>query len=681
MSASARPRATAPRIWAKFGRSVGAILPPLLFGIRLWAAVCLALIVAFWLELDDPSWAGTSAAIVCQPVLGASLRKGWFRLIGTVVGAIGAVVLTACFPQSRAGFLIGLALWAGVCAFVATLLRNFASYAAALAGYTLAIIAGNELGSVGGANGDAFNLALTRGTEIWVGIVCAGLVLATTDLGGTRRRLASMLTGLAAETASGLMRTLGVSGAAQAASRTARRRLLARVSGLDPVIDQASGEIATLPFRPRTLQAAVEGLTGALLAWRVIANYLEYAGEADADRADVRRCLSPEVLALEDGAARAMENAGPTRATLRAAARRLVAMRAETPGRRMLADSAAAGLLGLSRALTGVLALGEPRLSVSPRQVARLRVPDLLPPLINGVRAFLTVGGVSLLWIWLAWPGGSTAIVFGAVIITLLAPQEDMAFAAARAFTIGTGLTAICAAIVDFAILPQVTTLAGFCASLALVLVPAGALLTQGWQPVVFTAVAANFMPLLGPANLMAYDPETYYNFALALFTGIALAMLMFRLVPPLTPAARTQRLLALTLRDLRRLCRGTRHWRAAEWEQHVYGRLSALPASADILQPSRLAAMLPVGIGLIRLRRIASRFGLGADLDAAIAAVAAGDSAAAIRALAVFDAALAGCSPDRPGRKVRLRARGTILSVTDALRHYGTYFDARVAA
>jgi Fusaric acid resistance protein family len=75
--------------------------PPLLFGLRLWASVCLALYVAFWLELDNAYWAGTSAAIVCQPHLGASLRKGWFRMIGTVVGAVAIVVLTACFPRLR----------------------------------------------------------------------------------------------------------------------------------------------------------------------------------------------------------------------------------------------------------------------------------------------------------------------------------------------------------------------------------------------------------------------------------------------------------------------------------------------------------------------------------------------------------------------------------------------------
>src|SRR5579862_201878 len=90
---------------------------PLLFGVRLWASVCLALFVAFWLQLDDPFWAGTSAAVVCQPQLGAALRKGWFRMIGTVVGAVAIVVLTACFPQDRVAFFALLALWGGVCAF------------------------------------------------------------------------------------------------------------------------------------------------------------------------------------------------------------------------------------------------------------------------------------------------------------------------------------------------------------------------------------------------------------------------------------------------------------------------------------------------------------------------------------------------------------------------------------
>lgn len=42
--------------------------PPLLFGFRLWALVCLALYVAFWLQLDNPFWAGYTAATVCQEI-------------------------------------------------------------------------------------------------------------------------------------------------------------------------------------------------------------------------------------------------------------------------------------------------------------------------------------------------------------------------------------------------------------------------------------------------------------------------------------------------------------------------------------------------------------------------------------------------------------------------------------
>src|SRR5258708_24467207 len=186
------PRADAGAIgrWNSAFANAAKVAPPLLYALRLWAAVCLALFVAFWLELDNPFWAGTSAAIVCQPQLGASLRKGWFRMVGTLIGAITIVILTACFPQNRIGFLVLLALWGGICAFAATAFRNFASYSAALAGYTAAIIAADNLGATGGASSDVFLLAVTRASEICIGIACAGIVLPGTDLRRAPRRRA-----------------------------------------------------------------------------------------------------------------------------------------------------------------------------------------------------------------------------------------------------------------------------------------------------------------------------------------------------------------------------------------------------------------------------------------------------------------------------------------------------------
>jgi len=151
-------------------------------------------------------------AIVCQPHLGASLRKGWFRMIGTIIGAVAVVVLTACFPQDRAPFLVGLALWGAGCALVSTLLRNFAAYSAALAGYTVAIIASDQLGATGGPNGQAFMLAVFRASEICIGIVSAGVVLAGTDLGGARRRVATLFAAISAEITGRVTGTLALAG-------------------------------------------------------------------------------------------------------------------------------------------------------------------------------------------------------------------------------------------------------------------------------------------------------------------------------------------------------------------------------------------------------------------------------------------------------------------------------------
>jgi Fusaric acid resistance protein family len=60
------------RLGAALSAALRAAGPPLLFGLRVWASVCLALYVAFWLELDNAFWAGTSAAIIASDQLGAT---------------------------------------------------------------------------------------------------------------------------------------------------------------------------------------------------------------------------------------------------------------------------------------------------------------------------------------------------------------------------------------------------------------------------------------------------------------------------------------------------------------------------------------------------------------------------------------------------------------------------------
>jgi len=660
--------------------AIGAAGPPLLFGLRLWASVCLALYVAFWLELDNAYWAGTSAAIVCQPHLGASLRKGWFRLIGTVVGAVAIVVLTACFPQDRAPFLVGLALWGAGCALVATLLRNFAAYAAALAGYTAAIIASDQLGATGGPNGQAFMLAVYRASEICIGIVCAGIVLAGTDLGGARRRLGTLFAGLSAEIAGCFAGTLVLAGAEFGKIQTIRRELVRRVIALDPVIDEAFGESSQLRYHSPVLQRAVDGLLAALSAWRTVAVRLARLPEAEArQQADAVLARVPEELRprpKQDEPTRWM--ADPTRmlGACDAGIRRLSALPAGTPSVQLLADQTAEVLAGISHALNGLalLAVDPARPASRSRGVRRLRIPDWLPPLVNAGRAFVVIGAAELFWIVTEWPNGALAITFAAIGVILFAPRADQAYATAIGFMIGSILTVAIAATLKFAVLPNVETFASFGLIIGFVLVPAGAFLALQWRPAIFTGVVTAFVPLLAPANPMSYDTEQFYNAALAIVAGVGAAALSFRLVPPLTPAFRTRRLLELTWRDLRRLAKGSIPYTPNDWQDRMYGRFSVLPDEAQPLQRSLLLAAFSVGTEIVQLRHIALRLELSAALDGALEALAQGRCAIATARLALVDQLLAA----RFGASLAaLRARGLILALSEALTQHSFYFDA----
>ncbi len=652
--------------------------PPLLFGLRLWASVCLALYVAFWLELPNAQWAGTSAAIVCQPHLGASLRKGWYRMIGTVVGAVAIVVLTACFPQDRAPFLVGLALWGAACALVSTLLRNFAAYAAALAGYTVAIIASDQFGATGGPNGQAFMLAVYRASEICIGIVSAGIVLAGTDFGGAPRRLATLFAALSAEITGRFTGTLTLAGANFDDAQRVRRELTRRVIALDPVIDEALGEFSQLRYHSPVLQTAVDGLIAALAGWRAAALLLARSPQERA-RQEAGAVLArvPAELRLgpeQDQPTRRMADPTGLLRACDAAVRRLVALPAGTPSLRLLADQTAEVLAGISHALNGLALLAaDPARPVSrSRGVRRLRIPDWLPPLVNAGRAFVVIGAAELFWIVTAWPNGAGAITFAAIGVILFAPRADQAYAAAMSFMVGTAISAAAAAIIAFAVLPNSETFTAFSLAIGLALVPFGAGVAQPWQTVVFIGATANFVPLLAPSNQMSYDTVQFYNSASGIVAGAAAAALSFRLIPPLSPAFRTRRLLALTLRDLRRLTRGPIPRTPEDWEGRMYGRLAALPDAAQPLQRSEMLAAFSVGTQIIQLRRIARRRDLGSELDSALEALRRGDIALATARLDRLDDVLAA----RPGAAA-LRARGSILAMTEVLTHHAAYFEA----
>jgi uncharacterized membrane protein YccC len=667
-------------VWGSAARAAG---PPLLFGLRLWAAVCLALYVAFWLELDNAYWAGTSAALVCQPHLGASLRKGWFRMIGTLIGAVVIVVLSGLFPQNRFGFLVSLALWGGACALVATLLRNFAAYAAALAGYTAAIIASDQLGATGGLNGQAFMLAITRVSEIWIGIVSAGIVLAGTDFGDAPRRLAAQFAALAAEIAKGFSSSLALAGFSSSDTlQPVRRELIRRVIALDPIMDESLGESSRLRYHSPLLQGAIDGLFYALAAWRSAVVRLSRLPKdvARQEANAILRSIPPELRSAAQAGQTIpwTENPSGKRAECDAAARALRALPPGSPSLRLLAAHAANLLAGFAAVLDGLALLVADPARIRSRRRMTPHVPDWLPALVNGGRAFVTIGAVEVFWIATEWPNGAQAITFTAIAVILLAPRADAAYAQAVSFMIGIALAAVCAAIILFAVLPNRATFAGFSIVMGLYLVPVGMLMAQSSQAMfaLFTAMSGNFVPLLAPANQMSYDTVQFYNSALAIVAGCGVAALSFRLLPPLSPAFRVERLLELTLRDLRRLATANVGRLPADWEGRIYKRLVAMPDEAEPLQRTQLLTALSLGSEIIELRRVAPQLGLASDLDAALEPFAQGNSAAAVARLERLDRRLASLTESDPQTLLILHERARILLISDALMQHRAYFD-----
>jgi hypothetical protein len=124
---------------------------------------------------------------------------------------------------------------------------------------------------------------------------------------------------------------------------------------------------------------------------------------------------------------------------------------------------------------------------------------------------------------------------------------------------------------------------------------------------------------------------------------GCSVAPLSFRLLPVPSPEVRAHRLLALAVRDVRRLAVASQP--LEDWESLVCGRLAALLDQAEPLQRSRLLAALSVGTEILHLHRIVPRLGADVDLDAAVEDIARGNSAFAVARMRQLDRCLASSS------------------------------------
>jgi uncharacterized membrane protein YccC len=652
--------------WPKLRDAATVAWPCLLHGLRIAAAASLALFVAYTLELDNAYWAGGTAAVVCQPGLGASLRKGWYRAIGTVVGAVAIVLLVAAFPQQHIVFLVGLALFTGLCGFVGAMLRNFAGYGAVLAGVTAVVVASDFINDAG----QTFHFAVTRASEIIIGILSAELVLIVTNRGTARGRLAVAWADVARAIASGLADTL-VAGPDTQVTLGARREMIRRVIALDPIIHEATGEAPDMDRRYRTLQAGAEGMFSAISAWRGIANHFDASWDS-AVRDDTATLL-PAIALVRDGDW--LDDPEAVRQACDAMAQSFQAMPAADTSTRFLVDRMTEALRGLQRAANGLVLVAAPGGEIVDSHATYLRVPDMLPAMINGLRVMLLVLAVAFEWVGTKWSGGQAMLEFAALILLLFSTQTEDVYPYVVEFAIGATISVALAGVVNFVVLPTQHDFLGLSLASACVLVPFGALAAGRWHKSLFAGLVLMFLLVLTPENQQSYDTDKFLNTGLEVIAGAIAAAVAMRLVPPVSPPRRVKRLLALTLRDLRRLA-VARRWRSrTDWTILCSQRLAAMPAQAAPVELAQLVAALSAGEAVIDLRDARAELAGRGTLDRALASLAAPNSAGTRHWLARFSTEQAlGEAPEAlPG----MRGRAAAAIIAETLARHGAFFDS----
>lgn len=155
-----------------WGRSTA---PQWRYALRNSIAMILALWIAFVLELDEPYWALTSAAVVSFPTVGGVISKSIGRVFGSLLGACMAVLIAGHTLNDPWLFTLAIATWLGVCTYASNLYQNNVSYAFALAGYTAAIIAFSTVNITDTTS--IFDIAQARVCEVITGILCGGFMM------------------------------------------------------------------------------------------------------------------------------------------------------------------------------------------------------------------------------------------------------------------------------------------------------------------------------------------------------------------------------------------------------------------------------------------------------------------------------------------------------------------------
>ncbi|GEP59727.1 FUSC family protein [Reyranella soli] len=482
------------------------------FGIRVWLAVVMALYAGFWLELESPASAAITVGILAVRTRGQALEKAAFRFSGTIIGVIASIVLVGSLSQARDLLFFAFSAWIGFSIYVAALSDGFRAYGAVLSGYTVALVAIQQIDTPN----NVFNFGMQRGAAIALGIAAIAIVndllIAPDKYLELATQLAS-LHGRVRDQANAVILT-------EATDPVATAGLLREIAALRSEISSLQTESSDGPAR----NAAARGTAVALVAEIHAVRVLEALPiDVDSTIRDRRTSLFEEEAG--DGCARTDNMSSTLKWAFGELRRRDQDVRE-----------------GLAALRSGTWPARTWR---TPFYACQRLAAE------TGVRASLWIALASIGFILAGWPAAEVCLVQLTAFVGLgvLTPNP-------RAFSvvalIGSPIGAVLAGVLDFVILDGVTDFPQLALALAPFMIGA-AVLTSLPNPLLAGLGRLNLIVILvvaGLGNPQTYNAQVFLETALLSCLCPVVLLAAQLLIPPVSDERRRLLLMASVRRD-----------------------------------------------------------------------------------------------------------------------------------
>jgi uncharacterized membrane protein YccC len=539
--------------------------------------------------------------------------------------------------------------------------RNQQSYSFVLAGYTAVMIAVPSVDAPAGV----FALAVTRVTEVSLGIICSAVVH---DVFFPRRHAGAVMRTVQARYAGFIdfCRQVLQHRITPADAELTHLKFAADIAALESGRAAAFFEAGHSRSQTRQLHAFNAAFMTALTTFYTLhrlSHRLRTAGAGpvlalveplvahlaqtmDAELTPARLAQMRARLSDDIGAARAQLAAGPALER---------AQQIDFDTALELLERFAGNLADFAGLYHGLAQ--QKRQEVSDAGAYSPKTPPAII-VASGVRAGATLLVTAAMWYWLAWPATVNAILM-ATIFCALASSSPRPTALVQQVAIGFIVGAPLAFVTEFLVVAKADSY-GPLVLAALPLFSLGAYLSSSprWSGVgigmgLFSAT------LVVPANLMRYDVASFLGNELALIMGVAVSYVMFRVVLPEHTMGHRGHVAAALWREAHNACSARLHRLKRRFDNRVRDLLSQLNAAAGPAPNAETRAVVRQGLTLLELGHAAI------ELRQLIAAAHAGDARdsleAVLRALAAYF--------DKPSRATGQATLHAILQAGTAVR------------